>query len=87
MGSHRNGQKEDRAQENVSLSAKSRKKGNSGSDLSKSNVIVVTSWGTLLLSLLRRQRRGRNKRGLRYILQQPWRTFLPSLIMNFLWLL
>ena len=35
MGFHRNGQKEDRAEENVSLSAKSKKKGNSGSDLSK----------------------------------------------------
>ena len=35
MGSHRNGQKEDKAEENVSLSAKSKKKGNSGSDLSK----------------------------------------------------
>ena len=35
MGSHRNCQREERAEENVSLSAKSKKKGNSGSDLNK----------------------------------------------------
>jgi hypothetical protein len=41
----------------------------------KSDAIVVTSWGTLPLVFLRGRRR-QNQRGLRKLLQQPWRTLL-----------
>ena len=47
MGSHRNGQKEDRAEENVSLSAKSKKKGNFESDLSKVKCYCCSELGNL----------------------------------------
>jgi hypothetical protein len=86
-GSQRSGQKTDGDDEDVSLAAKRKKKGNSGRDLSRVRCYCCNQLGTLLLSVLRIRRRGRNMRGLRQLLQQPWRTFLPSLIRNFLWLL
>jgi hypothetical protein len=49
--------------------ARGRRKEFPGGTLVKSNVIVVTSWGTLLLSVLRRRRR-RNRRGLIQLLHQ-----------------
>ena len=47
MGSHRNGQKEDRDEENVSLFAKRKKTRNSGSDLSKVKCSCCNQLGNL----------------------------------------
>jgi hypothetical protein len=47
MGSHSNGQKEDRAEDNVVLAAKSKKKGNSGRDLSKVRCYCCNQLGHL----------------------------------------
>jgi hypothetical protein len=68
------------------LLQRARRKDVSGGLRVKSDVTVVTSWGTLLLTVLRGRRRRRNQRGLRQLLQQPWRTLLPSMTGNFLWL-
>jgi hypothetical protein len=86
-GYQRSGQKIDGDDEDVSLAAKRKKKGYSGRELSRVRCYCCNQLGTLLLSGLIIRRRGRNMRVLRQLLQQPWRNFLPSLIMNFLWLL
>jgi hypothetical protein len=85
MGSHSSGQKEDRADENVALAAKGKKKGNSGRDLSKVRCYCCNQLGHLASQCPEKKKKRKNKRGLIQQQQQLWRTFLPSLIRNFLW--
>jgi ribosomal protein S15P/S13E len=79
-------QKTDRADENVALVAKSKKKGSSGRDLSKVRCYCSNQLGHLASHCPERRRRRRSQRGLRQLLQQPWRILLQISIGNFLWL-
>ena len=63
MGSHRNGEKEDRAEENVSLSAKSKKKGNSGSDLSKVKCYCCNQLGNLASQFTEKMKKRKEQEG------------------------
>jgi len=62
-----------------------RRKEISEGTLVKSDVTIVASWGTLLISEQRRRIIRREIRGLIQLLHQLWRNFYPILIWNFLW--
>jgi hypothetical protein len=62
-GSHSNGQKEDRAEENVALAAKSKKKGNSGRDLSKVRCYCCNKLGHLASHCPERKKKKKEQEG------------------------
>jgi hypothetical protein len=85
-GSQSSGQKTDGAEENVVLAAKRKKKGSSRRDLSKVRCYCCNQLEHLASHCPKRKKKKKEPRGLRQLLQQPWRTLLPSMTGNFLWL-
>jgi hypothetical protein len=83
--SQRSEQKTYRADENVALVAKSKKKGSSRRNLNKVRFYCCNQLGHLVSHCPGRNRRRRSQRGLRQLLQQPWRTLLQISIGYFLW--
>jgi hypothetical protein len=63
MGSHSSGQKEDRAEENVSLAAKSKKKGNFGRDLSKVRCYCCNQLGHLASQCPEKKKKRKEQEG------------------------
>jgi hypothetical protein len=63
MGSHSSGQKEDKAEDNFSLAAKSKKKGNLGRDLSKVRCYYCNQLGHLASQCLERKKKKKEQEG------------------------